>query len=178
MPKKKEASNHSLVEDKIKHLPIKVDRISHGMTITQMKEAYQGAEFISEPVWTYGIDGESDGILVKLNEEELFFVWTMFNNDTIRGITVLSKSIILEGGIRVGLTVEELFKSYPKGTMKVNMIDEETEYFYIPILDLMAEFLPSDSKRVASYDWSKGEPEFVEVLKPDATVDRISLIYP
>ena len=152
-----------------------VDKIHIGMTIQEMKDIYKSASFIEEPVYEYGIDGESNGLVVQENGKRLFFVWTMQNENKIKGITILSKDIKIDNNISVGMTLEEFIKKYPKSTLAIDLIDDRYEFIYVPELKYRIEFLTTDSTRIAEYDFGVGEPEFIKIKNPKKEVDRISL---
>ncbi len=154
---------------------IKVDKAHIGMTITELKKAYENAEFIEEPVYEYGIDGESKGLVVKQNNERLFFVWTMQGEDKIHGMTLLSDSIVIDDNVHVGMTLKSFMDKYPNATVHIDMIDERYEYLNVPSISYRPEFLTTDTTRVADYDYEQSEPEFKGITKPNALIDRISV---
>ena len=154
---------------------IQVDKAYIGMTITELKKAYESAEFIEEPVYEYGIDGESKGLVVKQNNERLFFVWTIQGEDKIHGITLLSDSIVIDDNVHVGMTLKSFMDKYPNVTVHIDMIDERYEYLHVPSISFRPEFLTTDTTRVADYDYEQPEPEFKRISKPNAIIDRISV---
>jgi hypothetical protein len=158
-----------------KESEIQVDKAYIGMTITELKNAYKGAEFIEEPVYEYGIDGESKGLVVKQNDERLFFVWTMQGEDKIHGMTILSGSIIIDNNVQVGMTLKSFMDKYPSTKVHIDMIDERYEYLHVPSISYRPEFLTTDSTRVADYDYEQPEPEFKGIKNPNALIDRISV---
>jgi len=154
---------------------IKVDKVYIGMTIKELKKAYENAEFIEEPVYEYGIDGESKGLVVKQNNERLFFVWTMKGEDKIQGMTLLSNSIVIDDNVHVGMTLKSFMDKYPNATVHIDMIDERYEYLNIPGISYQPEFRTIDTTRVADYDYEQPEPKFKGITKPNAIIDRISV---
>ena len=154
---------------------IQVDKAFIGMTISDLESVYKNAEFLKEPVYEYGIDGESTGLVVKQNNERLFFVWTMQGEDKIHGMTILSDSIIIDKNVHVGMTLESFMGKYPEATVHIDMIDERYEYINVPELSYQPEFLTTDSTRVAEYDYEQPEPEFKSVSNPNARIERISV---
>jgi hypothetical protein len=155
--------------------PVLVDKIHIGMTIQEMKSIYNKAEFINEPLYEYGIDSEEKGIMVKVNGEALFFVWTMQGNDTIHGIAIVSKKIFIDKDVHVGMTLEDFHNKYPKSKLAIDELTLDYEYIHIPVPDYRVEFLTTDSTRAADYDYSKSEPEFISIKRPKTVIDRISL---
>jgi hypothetical protein len=152
-----------------------VDKIYIGMTISEMKNLYSNAEFIEEPLYLYGVDSENSGIKVVQNGDKLFFVWTMQNENTIKGITILTDKIHIDDGIHVGMTLEEFLKKHPDHDLKIDELSQEDfEYIHIPKLDYTIEFWTSDSNRVANY--SNPDNKFISIRRPQAKIDRISLI--
>ena len=152
-----------------------VDKIHIGMTIQDMKALYNSAELIEEPLFKYGIDSENNGIKVTVNGESLFFVWTLQDNDTINGIEIISQTIIIDNDVHVGMTLENFLEKYPNSTLSIDELSLESEYILVPSLDYRVEFLTTESTRVADYDYSKTEPEFISIKRPMAKIDRISI---
>ncbi len=110
------------------------------MKISELKNAYKSAEFFEEPVYKYGIDGESKGLFVKQNNERLFFVWTMQGENKIHGIIILSESIIIDDNVHVGITLKAFIDKYPYALVHIDMIDEIYEYVTVPNLSYRPEF--------------------------------------
>lgn len=157
------------------HDPVnKVDGVYIGMTIQELKETYPNATFIEEPVYEYGIDGDSNGLVVEQGNERLFFVWTLLGKDEIHGITLLSESLKIDGDVHVGMTLTAFKDKYPNVSVNIDMLDDRYEYLYVPEHEYRVEFLTTDSTRVATYDYDQPEPEFEGIKRPDARVDRIS----
>lgn len=154
---------------------ILVDKIHIGMTIQYMKAMYIGAEFIEEPLFRYGIDSENNGIRVTENGENLFFVWTMEENDTINGIEIISQDIIIDNDVHVGITLEDFLKKYPDSRPSIDELSMSSEYILVPGLDYSVQFLTTESTRVADYNYSATEPEFIAIKRPTAKIDRISV---
>jgi|26BtaG_2_1085354.scaffolds.fasta_scaffold03051_7 hypothetical protein len=152
-----------------------VDKIHIGMTIQEMKDVYTSANFIEEPVYKYGIDGESNGLVVEENGNRLFFVWTLENENEIRGITIISKDIKIDDNVSVGMTLAEFIKKYPEATLAIDLIDNKYEFSYVAKLKYRIEFLTTDSTRVAEYSFGEGEPEYIKIINLKKKVDRISL---
>jgi|WetSurMetagenome_2_1015567.scaffolds.fasta_scaffold108587_2 hypothetical protein len=174
----KHSKNTSSDKPEVQSQPDKqilVDKIHIGMTVQEMKDLYTGADFVAEPVYMYGLDGDNDGIVVKENNVPQFFVWTMEGEDKIAGIAILSDKIIIDKNVHVGMTLEDFLKKYPNEILSVNESGDSYEYIYIPDPDYSVEFLTTDSTRVAEYDYTKDEPEFLSIKRPTATIDRISL---
>jgi hypothetical protein len=155
---------------------VKADKIHIGMTIQEMKSLYTGAEFIEEPLFKYGVDSENNGIKVAVNGESLFFIWTLEDNDTINGIEILSQNIVIDHDVHVGMTLEDFLKKYPTSKLSFDELSSDYEYILVPDLDYRVEFLTTESNRVADYNYSKSEPEFISVKRPTAKIDRISII--
>lgn len=155
---------------------IKVDKIHIGMTIKEMKALYPGAEFIEEPLFKYGVDSENNGIKVAVNKESLFFVWTLEDNDTINGVEILSQKIVIDQDVHVGMTLEDFLKKYPTSKLSFDELTSDYEYIQVPGFDYRVEFITTETTRVADYDYSKNEPEFISVKRPTAKIDRISVI--
>ena len=154
---------------------IKVDKAYIGMKISDLKATYEDSEFIEEPVYEYGIDGESKGLVVKENNERLFFVWTLQGEDKIHGITILSSSIVIDDNVHVGMTLKSFMAKYQNATVQIDMINEQYEYLNVPRLSYRPEFITTNTTRVAEYDYTKPEPEFEKIIKPDAKIERISV---
>lgn len=152
-----------------------VDKIHIGMTIQEMKDVYTSANFIEEPVYKYGIDGESNGLVVEENGNRLFFVWTSENENEIRGITIISKDIKIDDNVSVGMTLAEFIKKYPEATLAIDLIDNKYEFSYVAKLKYRIEFLTTDSTRVAEYSFGEGEPEYIKIINLKKKVDRISV---
>ena len=152
-----------------------VDKIHIGMTIQEMKDVYTSANFIEEPVYKYGIDGESNGLVVEENGNRLFFVWTLENENEIRGITIISKDIKIDNNVSVGMTLAEFIKKYPEATLAIDLIDNKYEFSYVAKLKYRIEFLTTDSTRVAEYSFGEGEPEYIKIINLKKKVDRISV---
>ncbi len=144
------------------------------MTIQEMKEIYSNAEFIDEPLFLYGVDSEEPGIAVVINGEKMFFVWTLQNENTIHGITILSDKIQIDDGVHVGMTLEEFLIKHPGHELRMDELSEEDfEYIHIPEHDYMVQFWTTDSNRVGNY--SKPNLIFISINRPNARIDRISL---
>lgn len=156
-------------------LEIRVDKVYIGMAISELKAVYDHAEFIEEPVYKYGIDGESKGLVVKQNNERLFFAWAMQGEGKICGITILSESIMIDSNVHVGMTLEAFMDKYPNARVRIDMIEGRYEYVYVPSIPYQPEFLTTDSTRIANYDYEQPEPEFKSVRKPEARIERISV---
>jgi hypothetical protein len=169
------SSNDSIIEDTIKDLKIhvQVDRAYIGMTIDELKKEYSAAKFKNEPVFMYGVDGEEEGILVIENGKEQFFVWTMYGNDSITGIVILSPSIIIDKGIHVGMTCQDFLKQYPKETLAVSEMSEDYEFSYIEDLTYTVEFHTSDTNRVGKYTEAEDGYLYKGIQSPLSKIDRI-----
>jgi hypothetical protein len=154
---------------------IKVDKIHIGMTIQEMKSLYPGADFIEEPLFKYGVDSENNGIKVAVNGESLFFIWTLEDNDTINGIEILSQNIAIDHDVHVGMTLEDFLRKYPDSKLAFDELSLDYEYIQVPGLDYRVEFLTTETTRVADYNYSGNEPEFVSIKRPAAKIDRISV---
>jgi hypothetical protein len=146
-----------------------------GMTIEELKQAYQTAKFKEEPLYMYGVDSENNGLLIVENEEPLLFVWTLEDNNKVHGISVLSPQIKIDSDVQVGMTMGKFKEKYPNATLAINMIDDSYEYSYVKGINYMIEFTTTDSTRVGTYDFSSAEPEFISIKRPEAKVDRISI---
>jgi hypothetical protein len=155
---------------------LKVDKIHIGMTLHEMKSLYPGAEFIEEPLFKYGVDSENNGIKVAVNEESLFFIWTLEDNDTINGIEILSQNIVIDHDVHVGMTLEDFLRKYPDSKLAFDELSSDYEFIQVPGPDYRVEFLTTDSTRVANYNYSGTEPEFISVKRPAAKIDRISIM--
>lgn len=151
------------------------DQITVGMTIEEIKLIYKDSEFMEEPVYEYGIDGESTGLTIKKDNQKLFFVWTMEGDNRIRGITILSGSIKIDDNVHIGMTLRAFTQKYPNIKVNIDMMDHRYEFLYVPEKNYRIEFMTADSTRVARYDYKKAEPEYIEILRPYATIDRISI---
>jgi hypothetical protein len=154
---------------------IKVDKIHIGMTIQEMKSLYPGAEFIEEPLFKYGVDSENNGIKVAVNGASLFFIWTLEDNDTINGIGILSQNIVIDHDVHVGMTLGDFLRKYPDSKLSFDELSLDYEYIQVPGLDYRVEFLTTETTRVADYNYSGTEPEFISVKRPAAKIDRISV---
>ena len=154
---------------------LKVDKIHIGMTIREMKALYPGAEFAEEPLFKYGVDSENDGIKVAINGESLFFVWTLEDNDTINGITILSQSIVIDLDVHVGMTLGDFLKKYPTSKLFIDVLSSDFEYISVQEPGYSVEFRTTESNRVADYNYSESEPEFISVKRSSAKIDRISV---
>ena len=152
-----------------------VDKAYIGMTIQELKNKYQDAEFLEEHVYYYGVDGSGNGISVVDHGEKLFFVWTLEDDDKIHSITIISSRITIDDNVHVGMKLNDFHEKYPNGKMAIDMVDTSIEYMYVPGLDYRVEFLTTDSTRVAEYDYGMGEPEFIEVKHPESKINRISI---
>jgi hypothetical protein len=159
-----------IIESKI-HVP--VDRAFIGMTISELRKEYKSSELRKEPVFMYGVDGEGDGILVVQDKEELFFAWTMYDNDSITGLVILSPSILIDKGIHVGMTYQDFLKHYPKETLAISEMDEDFEFSYIDSLNYTIEFHTSDSNRVGKYTQTESWYEYKGIQRPLSKIDRI-----
>lgn len=154
---------------------LSADKASVGMTINELKKAYPNAKFVEEPVSLYGVDGEGKGLVVVNNNERLLFVWTLEGDDKIRGITILSPSIVIDSNIAVGMPLQEFLKKYPDIKLTISLIDEDIEYCYVKGKEYLIEFLTQPDNRVGEYEMEGVEAESIRILRPDAKIDRISL---
>ena len=154
---------------------MKVDKAYIGMTISELKEVYKSSEFIEEPVHEYGVDGESNGLVVEQDNERLFFVWTLQGEEIIHGMTILSDAIMIDNNVRVGMTLASFMDKYPDATVHIDMVDGRYEYLDVPGLSYRPEFLTTGSSRVADYDFGQPEPRYRNVKRPDAKIERISV---
>ncbi|MFC0878930.1 hypothetical protein ACE01N_20215 [Saccharicrinis sp. FJH2] len=164
--------NHEQTE--LEHT-IKVDKVYIGMTIDELKNIYSNSEFIEEPVYEFGIDGESNGLVIKQENERLFFVWTLQGENKIHGITIISNSLTIDQNVHVGMSLKEFHNKYPNLKVNIDMTDNRYEYLYVPELNYRVEFLTTDTTRIAEYKFDQVEPEFKRIKRPYATVDRISI---
>lgn len=154
---------------------LSADKASVGMTINELKKAYPNAKFVEEPVSLYGVDGEGKGLVVVNNNERLLFVWTLEGDDKIRGITILSPSIVIDSNVAVGMPLQEFLKKYPDIKLTISLIDEDIEYCYVKGKEYLIEFLTQPDNRVGEYEMEGVEAESIRILRPDAKIDRISL---
>ncbi|HOF16232.1 MAG TPA: hypothetical protein PLF32_06200 [Bacteroidales bacterium] len=154
---------------------LSADKASVGMTINELKKAYPNAKFVEEPVSLYGVDGEGKGLVVVNNNERLLFVWTLEGDDKIRGITILSPSIVIDSNVAVGMPLQEFHKKYPDIKLTISLIDEDIEYCYVKGKEYLIEFLTQPDNRVGEYEMEGVEAESIRILRPDAKIDRISL---
>lgn len=152
-----------------------IDKAFIGMSIQQLKDVYKDAKFITEPVYEYGIDGESDGIVVAKDEDRLFFVWTMDGVDTINGITILSPKIVIDSNVHVGMPLNKFMERYPNQPLEIDVLDDRFETILVDSLRYSANFLSTDSTRVGVYNHDVPSGEFVEVKRPEAAIDRIAI---
>lgn len=152
-----------------------IDKAFIGMSLQQLKDVYKKAEFVSEPVYEYGIDGESDGIVVENEGQRLFFVWTMDGVDTINGITILSPEILIDSNVHVGMSLKKFMERYPNQPLEIDVLDDRYESILIDSLRYSANFFTTDSTRVGVYNHDSPVDEFIEVQRPEATIDRIAI---
>lgn len=154
---------------------IMVDKIYVGMEMDEMKRLYPKAEFIEEPIYMYGVDGESNGIVVVVDSERLFFVWALEERTQINAIAILSPKIKIDGDVHVGMSLADFLKKYPNRPLEIDVIDNNYEFTFVEDLGYRVEFLTTDSTRVAEYNYNAPEPEFIRVVRPEAKVDMISI---
>lgn len=153
-----------------------VDKAHVGMTITKLKSIYKGLDFVEEPLFTFGIDSEDNGLVLYKDQKPYFFVWTLEKSDTINGIVILSDQIIIDNDVHVGITAKEFFNKYPKTRLQIDAISNDIE-FCAPMnnLNYRVEFSTLDSNRVGEYDITQPEPEFIKLKRLDAIVERIGV---
>jgi len=166
--------NKETFEENLERI-LNVDKASLGMTIFELKEVYKTAKFIEEPVFLYGVDGESNGLEVVENNERLFFVWTLLGDNRIKGITILSPSIIIDSDISVGITLTEFLKKYPDCKLTIDLLDEGIESCYVKEKNYSVEFLTEPENRVGEYNLETSEAELIKIRRPEAKIDRISI---
>lgn len=145
------------------------------MSISDLKKKYHDAQFSEEPMFNYGIDSESNGILIEKHGDKLFFVWTLHGIDQIHGVTILSKSMTFKDGVHVGMNLKSFLNKYPRATAKIDMTQEDYEYLISPEIIYIPEFISTDSTRIARYDHNQPEPEFIKFKNLEAKIDRITL---
>jgi hypothetical protein len=145
-----------------------------GMTMDELREKYNDCEFIEQPVFKYGIDGESLGLLIRKDNEDLFFAWPIPGENTVNGITLLSPSFVIDGNVHVGMSVKSFFEKYQEATIHIDMIDENYEYINVSSISYRPEFLTTDTNRIANYDYDQPEPEYKSLARENARIERIS----
>lgn len=153
---------------------LSADKASIGMTIDELKKAYPNAKFIEEPLYMYGIDSEKSGLLVVNNNEKLLFVWVS-EDDHIKGITILSPSIVIDSNVSVGMNFQEFLKKYPDAQLAVSLVDEGVEYYHVKDKDYIIEFLTKPDNRVGEYKEEGVEAKSIRIVRPNAKIDRITI---
>lgn len=153
---------------------LSADKASIGMTIDELKKAYPNAKFIEKPLYMYGIDSEKSGLLVVNNNEKLLFVWVS-EDDHIKGITILSPSIVIDSNVSVGMNFQEFLKKYPDAQLAVSLVDEGVEYYHVKDKDYIIEFLTKPDNRVGEYEEEGVEAKSIRIVRPNAKIDRITM---
>ncbi|MGI5820624.1 MAG: hypothetical protein ACOX5L_00980 [Bacteroidales bacterium] len=122
----------------------------------------------------YGIDSEKSGLLVVNNNEKLLFVWVS-EDDHIKGITILSPSIVIDSNVSVGMNFQEFLKKYPDAQLAVSLVDEGVEYYHVKDKDYIIEFLTKPDNRVGEYEEEGVEAKSIRIVRPNAKIDRITM---
>ncbi len=153
-----------------------VDKTYVGMTLTKLRTIYKNLEFIEEPMFFYGVDSEENGWLLKKDNKPFIFVWTQENSDIINGIIILTDQIMIDHNVHIGITAEDFFNKYKNAKLQIDAISNDIEFGYIMNnLNYRIEFLTKDSNRVGEYDLTQSEPEFINLKRPSAKVERIGV---
>ena len=152
-----------------------VGKVTVGMPLASLQVLYPDMKTEERPVYEYGVDGETMGILLKKQAKPYLYLWTMKGDSKIHGITALSPDLQTTNGLKVGSTVAEIVSLYPQCEAGISYIDD-TEYIYIEELGLRFEFLTSAESRIGKYEESfDPQPHFLNFNTQSATVDRISI---
>jgi hypothetical protein len=150
-------------------------KLTIGMPVTSLQQLYPDMKTEERPVYEYGVDGETMGILLKNQAQPYLYLWTMKGDSKIHGITALSPDLQTPNGLKVGSTVAEILTLYPNCEAGISYIDD-TEFIYIEDLGLRFEFLTDPDSRIGEYDFNDDpQPEFLKFKSKTAKVDRISV---
>ena len=150
-------------------------KITVGMQVTSLQELYPDMNTEERPVYEYGVDGETMGILLKNQAKPYLYLWTMQGDSKIHGITALSPDLQTTDGLKVGSTVTEILSLYPNSEAGISFIDD-TEFIYIEELGLRFEFLTTPESRIGDYEFNNDpQPQFRKFKVESAKVDRISI---
>lgn len=149
-----------------------LNQVKIGSTLSEFRTILTDFQFDKAPLYNYGVDSESLGILVSLNNENLIFVWTKYQTDTINEIIVLHPDIVIDNKIKVGSTLKNYLDYYPQAKIELDAVNEEYEYAYLPEQDFIVEFTDRQNP-IATYN-----DDFTanQVINLDRTIDRIRII--
>ena len=146
-----------------------------GMSLDELRQVYSDCTFEERPVHEYGIDGESNGLLVIRGSKPFLFAWTNDGEDRIKGLVAIADNLSTPNGYKVGMTSGEILQKCPQCYVSPDMLDSRIEYVPLPGKEIRLEFLTTDSTRIGHYRYYDAEPKS-RILKPDFKVARISII--
>ena len=146
-----------------------LDEIYIGMTITEVKLKLTDYNFVDRPIYEYGMDSEEKGVLVKIDNDDILFLFKKYGTDSICDIMILSSEILVDGKIKVGDTAEKFLNLYENVKFELDVVQEEFEYAYFPNSNFQIEFITTDENRVCKYDNYKS----IELIDIKRKIDRI-----
>ena len=149
--------------------------VNIGDPISRIDTIYTDQKIIKEPLYTYGIDSESLGHTVINNNEKSLFIWTMDNSDPIAGIEILNDDIIIEPGVKVGMSLNDFSKIYPDFKIYLDALDYDSEFLQVENLGYSLIFETSDTNRVAKYETPQSVQYSTVINRYNAKIDRISI---
>lgn len=167
-----EQTNRKPIEKKI--TSYSVDKAYLGMKISDLKKAYSDFEFSEVSLYEYGIDSENKGLLISKAKKKVMFVWTMAGDDKIKGIYCLTNEIETENRIKVGSTVNDILKLYPKLSLKRDCLDMTEEYSKLDDIGILIIFLTTDKNRVGIYLTGECQETTIQ-FDLERKIDRIKI---
>ena len=152
----------------------KIDKLYAGQSLDEAKAAYPNATFKKVDSWTYCVDGESEGYVIEVDGTARFFVYSLYEDNSIANISILSSHNSIMDDNYVGMTFEKLLAKHPDIKLRIDDLCEH-EYVYFPGTIALI-FNTTEKNRIGIYDGGPGSYELVGYSEDlSKKVDRIRL---
>ena len=153
----------------------KIDKLYAGQSLDDAGHAYPDATFKEVDGWTYCVDGESKGYIIEFNGTARFFVYSLYEENLIANISILSSHNSIMDGLYVGMTFEKLLAKHPDLKLRIDDLCED-EYVYFSGTSIALIFNTTEKNRIGIYDGGPGSYELVGYAEDlSKKVDRIRL---
>lgn len=144
--------------------------IAIGMTFEDIKLIYPNVRF-EEVSNKYGSCADDDAIGFEIwNENNELMMFVIMNGkmpNRIRSIVVTSPKFSFKN-INTGLTVDEVFRLYPKANFRLDSLTD-WEHLFIQELSIELVFKTQENNRIAIYK----DEDFVKLKRKNAKIDFI-----
>ena len=153
----------------------RIDKLYVGQSIDEAKKAYPEETFRKIDGFAYCVDGESQAYIIEFRDTARFFIYSLYDQNVIVNISILSHHFSVMDNLTVGMTFEEIFTKHPNLILSIDDLCN-FEYAYFPDQRIAFIFNTTDENRIGIYSGSDGSYEFSEYSDDlSKKVDRIRL---